>query len=755
MRTLFLTLSLFCLAQLTVALSPPQGHAQPDILFRSDPGGNVDIYGINADGTGLIQITSSPLVEQLPRWSPDRTQIAHTCGTGSTQDICLTSWPGLSTTVLVTGGGNTFPSWSADGDRVAYSSNSSGNLELLETPANSPGGGILCATSPFEDTAGHLNQFGETVFASNRDASPQFAIYILDSCGGTVTPLTVGLIYDSRAPVWSPDGQQVAFMGMTGPSASQESIYIINRDGTGLTQLPKPPGTTDMAGGGGGVDWSPSGDKLVFSARVSGNNDLYIIDLSDSSFTRLTTSSANDIQPSWGSVGPVPAIMVSGAISSDCGDPLVGVPVTLADGGSVNLSTTSSASGAYVFGGVPANESAATVSIAVPGGFLADIPSGGTAAIALDQDTIQDFSLECTFVEVSGTVGGCNGGLQGVTVDLDLDPLNPNAVLLTEVTDANGFYSFDNLRWSPDTAEVSVVIPLGYEAIDPVEGDTTLVLQSDQTLDVLLDCLTPNGNPRARVYWKRQAKVYLKNWGYAQESELDMTTNFPSAIFSSFYSNGQNPIEIDGVTYVDNGFGPEPLDLVAIHGTLRFKGNASKLAKAKAHYLALLFNIVSGKLLTSSVVSDDGATASQALQMIADYIEDGDPSNDKTARNIARRINRGRLVAAGVINLTTADIAYKRSSAGPVQLLRALKNPFFGAAQIQFRLPQDGLVNLAVFDIEGRLVRTLAHEPRSKGEYTVTWDGRNENGQTVGSGVFLLKLQAGKTESTQRITRIR
>ena len=61
-------------------------------------------------------------------------------------------------------------------------------------------------------------------------------------------------------------------------------------------------------------------------------------------------------------------------------------------------------------------------------------------------------------------------------------------------------------------------------------------------------------------------------------------------------------------------------------------------------------------------------------------------------------------------------------------------------------------MTLAIYDANGRLVRTLVNEVEGYGAHEVTWDGRDDNGATVGSGVYFYRLQAGKlTESKKMV----
>jgi hypothetical protein len=70
-------------------------------------------------------------------------------------------------------------------------------------------------------------------------------------------------------------------------------------------------------------------------------------------------------------------------------------------------------------------------------------------------------------------------------------------------------------------------------------------------------------------------------------------------------------------------------------------------------------------------------------------------------------------------------------------------NPFNPTTTITFGLPAEGMVELVVYDLEGRLVRRLAHGPMTAGLKEVSWDGRDDGGNAVGSGVYLYQLKAG------------
>ncbi|MCA9757493.1 MAG: T9SS type A sorting domain-containing protein [Candidatus Eisenbacteria bacterium] len=77
------------------------------------------------------------------------------------------------------------------------------------------------------------------------------------------------------------------------------------------------------------------------------------------------------------------------------------------------------------------------------------------------------------------------------------------------------------------------------------------------------------------------------------------------------------------------------------------------------------------------------------------------------------------------------------------QLLGARPNPFATTTDIHFQLAQEADVRLEIFDVAGRLVRTVFSGRVAAGEHAVTWDGRMDSGASAGSGIYLYRLQAG------------
>jgi hypothetical protein len=79
-------------------------------------------------------------------------------------------------------------------------------------------------------------------------------------------------------------------------------------------------------------------------------------------------------------------------------------------------------------------------------------------------------------------------------------------------------------------------------------------------------------------------------------------------------------------------------------------------------------------------------------------------------------------------------------------------NPFNPTTTIEFSLKERANVQLKIYNVAGQLVRTLVNEARTPGEvHTATWDGRNDAGQSVSSGVYFYKLVAGSFVQTKKM----
>lgn len=96
--------------------------------------------------------------------------------------------------------------------------------------------------------------------------------------------------------------------------------------------------------------------------------------------------------------------------------------------------------------------------------------------------------------------------------------------------------------------------------------------------------------------------------------------------------------------------------------------------------------------------------------------------------------------------------------AGPGQVIALAPepNPSHGATGVRFRLGSPGTVELAIFDLSGRQVRTWTMGSLAAGEHSVTWDGLDATGSRLPSGIYLGRLSiGGRTVASARIVQVR
>jgi WD40 repeat protein len=204
------------MTRLTDDLDDPASPAwSPDgtrIAFSATRGGNRDIFVMNADGSGLINVTNHPAYDGEPTWSPDSQQLAFVSTRDGAPSILVINADGTNVTPLLQlTCGPSDPAWSPDGTQMVF----------------------VCDNGAYRD------------------------ILIMQADGTDVRPL-IALPTSDSEPAWSPDSTRIAFTALD-PLWANEAIYMVNRDGTGLTPL-----RWFARGAGRAPTWSPDGRSIAF-----------------------------------------------------------------------------------------------------------------------------------------------------------------------------------------------------------------------------------------------------------------------------------------------------------------------------------------------------------------------------------------------------------------------------------------------------------------------------------------------------------
>ena len=121
-----------------------------------------------------------------------------------------------------------------------------------------------------------------------------------------------------------------------------------------------------------------------------------------------------------------------------------------------------------------------------------------------------------------------------------------------------------------------------------------------------------------------------------------------------------------------------------------------------------------------------------------------------------------RLYAATTHGLFVADLqratavrGYRRYLPERAELVASYPNPFNASTVIQISLPRDEQVELTVFDVLGQVVRRLAEERLPAGAHNMHWDGCDEAGRQIASGVYVVRLRAGSVETARKMALVR
>jgi len=78
-------------------------------------------------------------------------------------------------------------------------------------------------------------------------------------------------------------------------------------------------------------------------------------------------------------------------------------------------------------------------------------------------------------------------------------------------------------------------------------------------------------------------------------------------------------------------------------------------------------------------------------------------------------------------------------------------NPFNPSTTIAYELPEDGLVQLSIYNLKGQLVRKLLDKPQSIGAHSVIWDGKDATGTTCSSGMYFYRVSYNGKSITKKM----
>ncbi len=271
------------------------GIAETKLYFVSARNGSKQIWAMDYDGQNQHEVVNSGTLSLSPRISPDNSTLAFaTLGRQgwAIRMYSLNLGRMIAFPAGTTGGSNLSPAWSADGNRVAFSSSRSGDPEIWVADSN--GGNLRKLTAfrgPDVSPVWNPRTSAQIAWVSGRTGLPQ--IYIMDTDGGNIQRMTDGGY--AISPSWSPNGQFLAFSWNRkyGPGApGGQDIYVMDIASLRWIQLTHDAGSNDFP------SWSPDGRHLVFERAIGGRTAIWSM-LADGTQQQQLTHTGRDFMPNW------------------------------------------------------------------------------------------------------------------------------------------------------------------------------------------------------------------------------------------------------------------------------------------------------------------------------------------------------------------------------------------------------------------------------------------------------------------------
>ena len=78
-------------------------------------------------------------------------------------------------------------------------------------------------------------------------------------------------------------------------------------------------------------------------------------------------------------------------------------------------------------------------------------------------------------------------------------------------------------------------------------------------------------------------------------------------------------------------------------------------------------------------------------------------------------------------------------------------NPFNPLTTLRYDIPDDGFVNIAIYDLKGKMVKKLVNSFRSAGDQSVQWNATNTQGEPVSAGIYLYEIQSREFRQTKKM----
>ena len=104
-------------------------------------------------------------------------------------------------------------------------------------------------------------------------------------------------------------------------------------------------------------------------------------------------------------------------------------------------------------------------------------------------------------------------------------------------------------------------------------------------------------------------------------------------------------------------------------------------------------------------------------------------------------------------SITLESLDFDKDTAMPLEykIYQNYPNPFNPVTTLRYNLPEDAMVNITIYDMMGRVVKTLINDQQTAGYWSLQWNATNDAGQPVSAGLYLYTIQAGEFRQTKKM----
>lgn len=255
------------------------------IIFTSNRDGNGEICAVNADGTGLTNLTNHTAYDDQPAVSPDGKEVVFVSDRDGNRELYLMDLAKRSVVRLTnTAESEVDPVFTADATAVLYTTDTGGSRDIYKLDLSTGEATPVCA-GVNDEYMPYQGPGGKLVYAEKIAGDDE--VMLLASDGTKRLTSSPGVDF---MPTISADGKKVFFVTTR---EGDYDLYVMYADGTGQ----KPLVNTENTEGRGAP--SPDGAYVVVPIEDGGSLDLFIYDMEGERVSQLTADAYDNYEPCW------------------------------------------------------------------------------------------------------------------------------------------------------------------------------------------------------------------------------------------------------------------------------------------------------------------------------------------------------------------------------------------------------------------------------------------------------------------------